>query len=444
MNDLKQAAVSAQDPYATRDSVRSRRAYTLECAFEYFITLLVAEPFLTKLLLYIGLDDATIGIVQSLISFAFLFQLASIFVVQRITNVKRVAATVHGIGQFLFMCLYLVPFMPFAAEYRTIIVFACFLLGYFGNYLVTSIIFRWGNSYVDPDKRARFAATKEMISLLSGVVFTFVMSWVLNRFENADRMQAGFLFVAGVMAVVCAADFICLMLIKNRINEPPRKADIVPLSRVVKTLFSNRGFVCVIILTILWQSANYMAVGFMGTYKQGELGLDVFTIQLINIAGNFCRFAFSRPIGRYTDRHSYAKGLALGLSIVAAAYLLNVFTSPRLWYMVIAYTVIQSIGMAGINQNLLNIVYNFVDDRYFVQASAIKNSIGGVCGFVAALIGSKILTAVQEADPVLDGVKIFGAEIYGQQLLSAISLVLAVIAIIFTHTVLEKQKIIAK
>ena len=60
---------------------RSRRAYILECAFEYFIALMVADAFLATLLTEMGLSDAVIGVISSLISLAFLFQLFSIFVV---------------------------------------------------------------------------------------------------------------------------------------------------------------------------------------------------------------------------------------------------------------------------------------------------------------------------------------------------------------------------
>jgi hypothetical protein len=197
MNEQETAA-----PFEARDYKRSRRAYTIECAFEYFVALLVAEPFLTKLLLDIGLDDPTIAIIQSLISVAFLFQLAAVFVVQRITNVKRVAATVHLVAQLLFTSLYLVPFLPFEVAHKKVIVIACMLLGYFGNYLVTSVIFRWGNSYVDPAKRARFAGTKEMISLLTGVIVTFAMSRVIDRFEAMGNLRMGFILTAGIMTVI--------------------------------------------------------------------------------------------------------------------------------------------------------------------------------------------------------------------------------------------------
>lgn len=439
MNQTKASLSATVDPYNASGYSRSRISYIAECTFEYFIALLVADPFLTKLLSYIGLDDATIGIIQSLISFAFLFQLASIFVVQRITNVKKVAATVHGISQLLFTCLYLVPFLPFAKEHKTVLIFVCFLAAYFGNYLVTSVIFRWGNSYVDPGKRARYGATKEMTSLISGVIVTLVMSWLIRHYEEAGELRTGFLFTAIVMAVVCALDFICLMLMKNRISEPPPKKDIVPPGQVIRILFTNKGFVSVIVLTAIWQCAYYMTLGFMGTYKQGELGLTVLSVQIINIGSQMARFAISRPFGKYTDKHSYAKGLALGMTVAAVGYFINMFTCPSLWWFVIVYTVLANVAMAGISQNLFNIVYNFVEEKYFVQASAIKQSIGGVVGFCASLIGSRILTAVQA-----NGNTVLGLSLYGQQLLSAISLVLTIGAIAFTHLVLGKQKIMAK
>ena len=101
-----------QNSFNAPGYARTRWAYTMECAFEYFVALLVANPFLTKLLKELALSDTTIGIIQSIISVAFLFQLASLLVVQRIANVKRVAATIHTVGQLLFLCLYLIPFLP--------------------------------------------------------------------------------------------------------------------------------------------------------------------------------------------------------------------------------------------------------------------------------------------------------------------------------------------
>ena len=83
-----QVEVPAAVDFNSRDHKRSRGAYLIECAFEYFVALLVSGQFLVAVLQDIGMDDATVGIMASLISLAFVFQLFSIFVVQRISNTK--------------------------------------------------------------------------------------------------------------------------------------------------------------------------------------------------------------------------------------------------------------------------------------------------------------------------------------------------------------------
>ena len=69
--------------FNTREYKRSRHAYTAECAFEYFGTILVTDAFLARLLKQIGLSDASVGVLSSLVSVSFLFQLFSVLLMQR-------------------------------------------------------------------------------------------------------------------------------------------------------------------------------------------------------------------------------------------------------------------------------------------------------------------------------------------------------------------------
>ena len=78
---------------------RSRTAYKWECAFEYFVAILVGDAFLATLLTNVGFSDAEAGIVASFTTLAFLFQLVSVFVVRKITNTKLVAIIFHTASQ---------------------------------------------------------------------------------------------------------------------------------------------------------------------------------------------------------------------------------------------------------------------------------------------------------------------------------------------------------
>ena len=182
--------------FESKDYQRARSAYRWACAFEYFVALLVADAFLAKLLTTLGMSDAMIGIISSFITLAFLFQLFSIFVVQRIVNTKRFVILFHTASQLFFMSLYLIPFLPIAKELRYVLVVICLLAAYFGNYFVHSIFFKWANSYVDPRKRASFSAGKEMLSLLTGTAMTLILGAVMDAFEAAENLFGGFLFCA--------------------------------------------------------------------------------------------------------------------------------------------------------------------------------------------------------------------------------------------------------
>ncbi|MBR5871279.1 MAG: MFS transporter [Clostridia bacterium] len=431
--------------YQTPDYKRSRAAYCMQAAFEYFIAILVSDAYLAKLLTHIGLDDALIGIIASFISAAFLFQLTAVFCVQRIKNIKRTVIFFNILGCVLFSGLYLIPFLPGSVAFKSVLVVVCLLLAYFGNYFVASMLFKWANSFVDPKKRGEYSAAKEMISLLSGMVFTLIVGMLIDRFEALDRLTAGFLFIACAGLILSVCCLICLLMIRGDIRraEDPSAAASSSASAPRHTLrevfantLGNRSFVNVVILMSLWNIAQYLTVGFLGTFKTTDLLLSVGTIQLINIGSNLVRFCISKPFGRYSDKTSYARGMQLAMIISACGYFANVFTTKSTWWFIIIYTVLHNSSAAGTNQNSYNILYSYVDADYFVEAMAIKNSIAGVLGFAASLVGAKLLSLVQA-----NGNMLFGIPLYGQQLLSLLSTALAIVCIVFLRRVIDKQAV---
>lgn len=414
---------------------RSRNAYTIQCAVEHFVSLLVADAFLAKLLTYLGISDALVGIISSFVTLAFAFQLLSIFLVKLKVSTKKLVTVIDIASVFFFMLLYFVPFLPVGSGAKTALVVMSVFCAYAAKYLVLSVYYKWGNSFVEPTKRGSFSATKEIISLLGGMVFTAVVGYIIDRYEGIGNLEGGFLFIAISILILNICNFICLTMIKKE-DEAEHEAERVPLKEVIINTLGNKNFRSIIILTVLWEVARYFTVGFMGVYKTNDLMMSVFLIQIINIIGNFVRVLVSTPIGKYSDKTSYAKGLKLGLWIAAAAFFLNIFTAKSTWFMVIIYTILYDCSLAGTNQNSYNITYSYVDSKYVPQAMAFKNSIGGICGFIASLAGGKLVSVVQA-----NGNMIFGMHIYVQQLLSVISLIVVLIAIAYTTKVIEKQKI---
>ena len=202
--------------YASPLFVRSRRAYSTQCMLEYFIALLVSDAFLSKLLTVLGLSDAQVGVISSLISAAFLFQLASVFLVDRIRRVKRCLLFFTTFSQMLFASLYFLPFLNLPAALRQPTVVCLLLLGYFCNYFVTTMVFQWGNSFVSPDLRGEFSAGKEMQSLLGGMIFTLLIGFMVDTLEARGRLMSAFLYIALIGLLTSAGNYICIRRIGGR------------------------------------------------------------------------------------------------------------------------------------------------------------------------------------------------------------------------------------
>lgn len=426
-----------QAAFETPQYKRSRRAYMFECTFEYFVSLLVTEAFLANLLSEMGISDALIGIISSFASLSFIVQFFSIFVVKRIANTKRFAILFHSTSQLFFAFLYVIPFLPCNRDVRELLVIISVLTAYFGNYFVTSIIYQWGNSFVFPYVRGAFGATKEMISLATGMTMTLTVGYVLDRFDANGNVYGGFLFSAIAIFIFSVCDFICLMLIKNRIKTTEERSEIGSVKDILKNTLGVRSFRNVVVLNAIFKIAQYMTVGFLGTYmiNDHELAFSVGTVQLIAIAGNLTRFFASRPIGKYSDRRSYAKGIELGLILLALSFAACVFTTPSTRYLIILHMMLFCASAAGTTQNFFSVTYGYVEEKYLSSAMAITNSIGGVCGFLASLLASRLLKSVQEG-----GNTFLGISLYGQQLLGLISFAISIGAVLFCHFVVEKQK----
>lgn len=419
--------------FQSREYKRSRVAYVGQETCNYFIQLLLVDAYLATLLSHLGISDAIIGIIASLVSLAFLFQLLTIFMVAHLKNTKRSVLFLDTLSNFIFLSLYLIPFLKITREAKTLIVIVCILLGYLCKYIIQSLIFCWGNSYVAPNKRGEFSAIKEIVSLIIGIIFMVIVGYVIDYYESINQIRGGFLFIAVTMLVINVVNYVSILFIKN---ESPQNItnQRKTLKEVWQNTLGNRNFINVIIMSALYQFGICLSTGFMGIYKTSDLCLSVGTIQIINMAGAFFRMIFSKPFGRYSDRTSFSKGYGVALVLVVISNAFFALCTPKTWWFIIAGTILYNISLAGSNSNNFNITYSYVKAEYLVQAMAIKQSITGVMGFIAALIGGVILQGIQQ-----NGNRFLGISVYGQQILCMLSIIFVVGASLFNKLVIEKQ-----
>lgn len=417
--------------YNKPEYIRSRGAYKAACTFEYMIYLLIGDSFLAKLFTYCGISDSLVGIILSFVSLAYVIQFFSLFF-GAVQNPKRLAVTCSAVGLGLNSVLFFLPFLPFGRAWLKPAIIICVLVAYACRYLTVNIYYKWANSFVAPERRGRYSAGKEMISLAAGSVFSPLVGLVFDRFEAAGQATTGFLVLGGLAFFFTLANLVSMLMIAPAHDIEQAKNT----SGILSATLGNRAFRAVLLYTAVYNFGKYLTIGFLGTFRLNDLSLSVFTVQLFAVSGVLLRIVTSRPFGKYSDKASFSKGIGLSVLFDIASFACIMFTGKGSWFLIIGFSLFEGLAAAGNVANSYNIVYSYVEADYISEAMALKNCIGGLCGFAGSLIGGRILSAVQQ-----NGNHVLGLPVFGQQLLAALSVVLLFAAYLINKFAVGKFKV---
>lgn len=399
---------------------------------EYFISLLVSGAFLAKATSAIGLSDSLTGIMTAFVSLGCGFQIIAIFLAGK-RPVKRWVTSLHVLNQLFFALVYLVPFIEISTEQKSLIFIIFLFLGHVLNNVVNSPKINWFMSLVDDDRRGSFTAGKEMVSLIGGMLFSFAMGMVIDHFEAVGNVNGAF--------AVCGIGIFGLMLLHTATLVFSKEKEAVSSEKssvkvLVKELLGDKALFKVIMISVLWSVVNYCATPFYGSYQIKELGFSMTFVSILSGAYAVVRTLFSKPLGRFADRHSFAKMLNICFSVMLVGFVINVFTVPengKVFFT--AYYILNAIAMAGINSATINLIYDYVAKDKRTGALALKSTLAGFAGFFTTLAVSPLVEHVQNSGNVF-----LGMHLYAQQVVSAIAALLLSALIIYLNFAIIKPK----
>ena len=205
-----------KDEYAT-----SRFLYILEATFEYFIAILCGGAYIAKLSTSLGVSDSLTGILTAIVSLGGTFQIVAIFLSQK-RRVKRLVTLLHTLNQLAFTLVYLTPFFPLSTTGKIVLFVIFLLLGNIVNSIVNSPKQTWYMSLVDDEKRGDFTATKEIVSLIGGMTFTFIIGLVIDNFEEAGNLNGSFVFCGIAIFVLTLLHTSTLLFSKEKLTTPTK------------------------------------------------------------------------------------------------------------------------------------------------------------------------------------------------------------------------------
>lgn len=405
--------------------------YIVEAALEYFIAILVSGSFLATITTKLGFSDAQTGILSSIISLGYVFQLISIAI--RPKRSKPMVLALSIANQFLFTLLYVIPLPSksnmFLKTAFVIVILAAYLLYYIAHPKKTN----WFMSLVDDKERGRFTANKEIVSLITGMGISFGMGAVVDYFKAKGNINTALIICAITMFVLTVLHTLTVVFTVEK--EAPLESS-GNFFRSVSTLAKDKNILKVSALFVIWSVANSITTSFVHTYKLKDIGLSLTVITIITAIGSVGRIFVSRFWGSYADKNSFAKMDMLCFGVAALAFTFVVFSNPANGlFTMTGYNLLHAIALGGINSSLINLIFDLVPPERRADSLAVTQVASGIAGFLTTLAVSPFIDFVQSR-----GNKLFGISVYAQQITAAVSVILSIVAIIYTGKALVKSK----
>ncbi len=410
-----------RDPYKT-----SRGLYIIEAALEYFVSLLVTGAFLAKVSTHLGISDSLTGVVSAFVSLGCSFQLLSFFIPRK-NGVKRIVITASVINELLFAFIYITPFVPLPSGGKTVLFVGCMLAANIIHQVFNSPKISWYMALVDDNKRGVFTANKEIISLIGGMIFTTVMGNLMDRFEAAGNLRGGFIVCAVTLFVLMVGHTLTFLFSKEKPQE--QLAETIAVMPKIRALTKNPLYLKAVAVGVLWNIATHCATPFYATYQIGELGFSLGFVAILSVVTSVVRALFSRRMGRFADRHSFAHMMFLCMLLMTGGFTVVSFTVPangKVFFTI--YCVLSAIANAGINSALINLVFDYAPHELRSEALALQRTVYGLGGFFATLAISPLIARIQA-----NGNRFLGLSVYAQQVTSAITAVLTLAVAAFLY-----------
>ncbi len=395
--------------------------YIIQADLEYLITLLVTGAFLATLTAQLGMSDSLTGIISSFTSLGCLFQMIS--VIFRRGSVKKFVITLSLLNQALFILLYLIPLGR--APYLKYLFIACLFFALFIYNIAHPKKIDWLMSMVEESRRGIFTANKEIISLITGIVFNMVMGALMDYFKLRGQTKTALILGAVTLFSLSILHVTTISLAIDKQSTENKKSKFS-----FKESFSvlrDKNALKLIMVFILWYVSNYASYSFYGTYQIKELGFTLTTVSTITIVSSIVRIFVSRFWGAYADKNGFAKMLCICLGVTVVAHIFAAFSTPANGIVMFTlYTVFYYIGQGGICSGLINICFDYMPFTKRADFMAFAQAFAGLSGFLTTLVMSILVTHIQQ-----NANQFLGFNIYAQQVTSIISSLLGIVVVVY-------------
>jgi MFS family permease len=420
-------------PLTEKDYKVSRNLYIAEGTAARLIFNFTSGAFLAGFASYLGANDQFNGIIGAVPAIAGTIQIFSPMVSEKLEKQKLLVAVFCLLHRLLLGLMVFIPLLVQDTASRLALIVVFYFVSYTLGSFVSPAASGWIIDLTPEPIRGKYFGMRDFLILPVVTVLTIVLGRVMDIYKLKGSEYSGFLWVFGLVLVLALINFLLLSSIK----EPPvKKSDVsLDIKSILTLPLKDKKFRRIIVLFILWNVGFQVGGPFFSVYMVTGLKLDYTYIMAVGIVSSLANLAVVRFWGRLADRKSWIYTTKVSIGLLAICHFMWFFMNARTVYILLpALYVLSGISWAGINISVFNIQFIFAPENGRTVYLGFNSALGGLVGFLSALVGSALLGIFENFN-----VKVFGLTAGNMQLIFAVSGLLLGLCTAYIHYFIKKH-----
>jgi len=345
--------------------------------------------FLTAMAIHMGATNFQLGLLAALPTFTTIFQLASIWLVQRFNNRKVITSVFNLLARLPLLAIGIMPLLFTGSTTIQVLLVLLFFQHIFGDIAGAS----WNSWMKDLipgerlgsffSKRSRMAQT---LNVTLSLATALCIDYVKTHYPAHEITAYTTLFLAGGVLGM----FSVFLLLRTPEPQP------TVIEGKVFGLFGkslkNKNFRNLLAFNSLWAFALNLATPFFAVFMLKTIGLPLSYVIGLAIISQLSSIAFLKLWGNYSDRFSNKTIINICAPLYITCILAFAFTAmpsskPATLAMLLVIHVVSGLSTAGINLALSNIGIKLAPKNEAIVYISAKNMFVAFFSTIAPMIG---------------------------------------------------------
>lgn len=387
---------------------------------------LTTGSFLAGYLSHLGASNEFCAIVGSIAQFGCILQMFSPYIFEKLRNRKLLICICCFIFRFSLGTVIFVPFLVHGQAGQLTVVAVIETIAFLVAGFVTPGWNNWNLSIAPTQKRGRYLAVKDVVSMISVALISLGAGKLLDYFSSINNVFQGFFIIFTTALVLSVLDF----LLASSMMEP--KVDFrdqkFTLRQIITEPLQNQSFRPLILFLSIWSFAIQFSASFIPVYMVTDLKLSYSFISAVTMAGNILGMAAAFFWGNLADRTTWSFILKISGSCIAACYFGWFFVySNNAAALVPILQILLSCCNGAFSMASLNLQFALAPKVGRTAYLGVTSAISSVISFTGTLLGSAVSGLLHSVR-----IRFWGMEIGNIQILFLITSIVLVFSL-FVH-----------